>query len=264
MTNSADWKQFWEEKAKAGVSDFEVDRLTGPQDEEVERRAEQVLINFIAPGEQETVLDAGCGTGINILRLHTRVRRIIGIDYSAGSVKRCQRRMQEHGIKNAEVQEASVTSVPLSSHSVDRLLCMSVFHYLNDGEVNQALREFVRVLKPGGHLIFHVKNLTSPYWATLKPAKKVKAMLTGGKKGKLPEYIRPFRWYVTALTSLGCDILDYDSFSLLTLDLLPRKLVHWIRAFEIRHHGDWPYRQKLIRRHGAELFIKARVPGMSA
>lgn len=258
MNSLFDWRQFWEQKSRVSLSDYEVDRLSHPQDQEIEKLAEQELINFIAPGESETILDAGCGTGINILRLHSRVRRIIGIDYSSGSLERCQRRIQEHGVKNADVQEASVTAIPLPTCSVDKILCLSVLHYLNDQEVRQALMEFVRVLRPGGVVVFHVKNLSSLYWATLRPAKKLKAFL---KKGKLIEHVRGFQWYVNELASLECSIVDYDSFNLLTVDVMPEKLASAVRGFEMRRHGDLLFRNPFVRRHGAELMIKTRVPG---
>jgi ubiquinone/menaquinone biosynthesis C-methylase UbiE len=259
MNRPTNWRQFWEDKARVAVSDFEVDRLNRPQNEEIEKLAEQELINFIAPSESETLLDAGCGTGVNILRLHAHVKRIFGIDYSSGSLERCQRKIQNGGIKNASIQEASVTSVPLPECSVDKVLCLSVLHYLSDEEVHQALGEFVRVLAPGGIIILHVKNLSSPYWLTLQPVKKLKALLTNGK---LMEHVRSFRWYVRELASFGCSVVDYDSFNLLMIDKLPQRLVTAIREFEIRHHRSPLFRKAFLRRHGAELLIKAKVTGV--
>lgn len=257
MKSPTEWRQFWEQKSRVSISDVEIDRLTSAQDQEIDDLAERELINFIAPSESEVILDAGCGTGTNILRLHSRVKRIFGIDYSSGSLQRCRRKIQEHGVKNSAVQEASVTAIPLASRSVDKVLCLSVLHYLNDMEVRQALTEFVRVLRPGGVVVFHVKNLSSLYWVTLRPAKKLKELL---KRGKLIEYVRNFQWYVDELALLGCSVVGYDSFNLAIVDVMPRKLVSAVRAFEIRHHNEFLFRSRLIRRHGAELMIKARTP----
>jgi len=255
MNRSNDWRQFWDQKARMSVSDFEVDRLRHTQDEKIEQLSEQELIKFIAPAESEIVLDAGCGTGMNILRIHSRVKRIVGIDFSSELLQRCRRRIQEHGIANAEVQEANVTAVPLPSCSVDKVLCMSVLHYLNDLEVRQALTEFVRVLRPGGVMVFHVKNLSSLYWATLRPAKKLKEVL---KRTNLIEHVRRVRWYSDELASLGCSVEDYDSFNLFIIDKMPEKLVSAVRGFEIRHHNDVFFRSSFARSHGAELMIKAK------
>lgn len=258
MKSPVDWKQVWEQRSRGSISDFQLDRGRHAHDQEIENLSERELIEFIEPGASETVLDAGCGTGVNILRVHSRVRKVIGIDYSSGSLDRCQKRIQEHGIANAQVRTASVTSIPLPDRSVDKILCMSVLQYLDQREFRQAVMEFVRVLTPGGIIILHVKNLSSLYWLTLWPAKKLTRFLKG--RGQI-EYVRHFQWYVNELRSLGCSILGYDSFNLLTIDKMPPRLVSFVRGFELRHHNNFLFRNLLVRRYGAELMIKARTPG---
>lgn len=255
------WRQVWERKSGGTVSDFEVDRLRPVLDQEVEDLSEQELINFIEPKSFESLLDAGCGTGVNILRLHSRIRNVVGFDYAWGSLKRCQQRIQAHNIRNARLCMASVVAIPLPDCSVDKILCLSVFQYLNDTEVRQALEEFVRILKPGGTLILHVKNFWSLYWTTLLLAKKLKALL--GKNPRV-EHLRSFSWYVNELKHLGCTVLDYDSFDLLMLDVIPPRLVPFVRRFELRNHRSFFFRFAFTRRHGAELMIKAKVPARGA
>jgi SAM-dependent methyltransferase len=255
MSNASGWREFWEKKARAASSDFEVDRLNRPQDEEVENRAEQELLRFIGPNDQETVLDAGCGTGVNIVRLHGKVARIFGMDYAAASVQRCRRKLQEYGIHNAHIQVASVTAVPLASQSVDKVLCLSVLHYLDDEEVERALREFARVLRPGGEMILHVKNLSSLYWTSLRLAKKMKALF---RKRGLSEHVRSFGWYEKKLESLGFSVVECDSFNLLVIDMAPQWATSRIRRFEVMNHGSGFFRGTLARKHGAELMMKAR------
>jgi ubiquinone/menaquinone biosynthesis C-methylase UbiE len=257
MNTSVDWKQVWEERSKAAASDFQLDRGRSPHDDETEQMSEKLLINFIEPNTSEIVLDAGCGTGVNILRLHSRVAELIGMDYSSGSLGRCEKRLREQAIKNARVHVGSVTAIALPDCCVDKVLCMSVLQYLDEREVYQAFGEFIRVLRPGGVIVLHVKNLSSLYWSTLWPAKKMTAYLKG--RGKI-EYVRQFKWYVRKLAALGCIVLDYDSFNLLTIDVMPEKVVSSLRGFEIRHHNGRFFGNMFVRRHGAELMIKARTP----
>jgi ubiquinone/menaquinone biosynthesis C-methylase UbiE len=256
VRDSNSWRRIWEDKSRENVSDFELDRGISPRDREIEDLSEQELVNFIDARQSETLLDIGCGTGVNILRLHSRVSDILGIDYAWGLLERCQKRIHAHKIENAHLCHASAAAIPLRDCSVDRLLCLSVIQYLNDDEVRQALREFVRVLIPGGTIILHVKNLSSLYWSTLRVAKKLKASL--GMSTRI-EYFRPFRWYVNELESLNCHIVDYNSFNLLTLEGMPRKLLSSLQRFELRHYGDPLLRISFLRRHGAELKIKAKV-----
>lgn len=258
MNSSVNWKQVWEDKSSGRLSDFELDRGRSLLDLEIENLSEQRLVKFIEPKEFETLLDAGCGTGMNIVRLHSRVQNIIGIDYSRGSLERCQKTIKARNIKNAHVCIASVTDIPLPDGSVNKIVLLSVLQYLDDAEVRQVLREFIRVLVPDGVIILHVKNLSSLYWSTLRFFKKVKSFLGGITQ---IEHVRTFQWYANELASLNCNILDYDSFNVLILDVMPQKLVSLVRRFEMRHHGDLPFRHSFMRRHGAELLLKTKVPG---
>jgi SAM-dependent methyltransferase len=260
MRDSNNWRQVWEDKSRKNVPDFELDRGISPRDREIETLSEQELINFIEPKQSDVVLDTGCGTGVNILRLHSKVTSVIGFDYAWGLVERCQRRIRSHEIKNAHLCQASTTAIPVPDCSVDRILCLSVMQYLSDEEFRQTLREFVRVLAPGGILILHVKNLSSLYWWTLRLAKRMKALL--GMRPRI-EYFRPFRWYVNELEGANCHILDYNSFNVLTLEGMPKNLLSFFQRFELRHHNGRLLRRAFLRRHGAELKIKAEVMGSS-
>jgi ubiquinone/menaquinone biosynthesis C-methylase UbiE len=156
---------------------------------------------------------------------------------------------------------ASVSAIPLPDRSVDKVLCLSVFQYLDDREVGQALREFIRVLSPGGVIVLHVKNLSSLYWLTLRIVKRLKVLF---RRGTRIEHLRSFRWYVNELTSLGCRVQDYNSFNLLAIDGMPKSVLSSIQRFELRHHGEPVFKAPFLRRHGAELKIKATVAGCFA
>ena len=258
MTDSHRWRQFWEDKSKANVADFEVDRLRPPGDQEIENLSEQELVNFTAPERLETILDAGCGTGVNILRLHSRARNIIGIDYAWGSLERCQKRIQTHRVTNAHLCLASVTAIPLPDCSVDRVLCLSVLQYMDDEEVRQVLRELVRVLSPGGVIILHVKNSSSLYWSTLRLAKALMGLL---RRTNPLCYLRSFRWYAHELRRLNCTVLDYNSFNLLTFERMPKRLLSLLQRCELRYRHTRLLRTPAVRGRGADLKIKAAVAG---
>lgn len=256
MKTSISWRRVWEDRSREDVPDFELDRGTSPRDPEIEDLSEKELVSFIEPREFETLLDMGCGTGVNMLRLYSKVRNIIGIDYAWGLLERCQKRIQAHEIKNAHLCHASATAIPLPDCTVDRILCLSVLQYLNNEEVRQALKEFVRVLTPRGVIILHVKNLSSLYWSTLWLVKKLKALL--GMNTRI-EYFRTFRWYINELESLNCHIQDYNSFNLLTLDRMPKRILSFLQEYELKHYRNQFFRLPFVRCHGAELKIKARV-----
>lgn len=254
MNNTIQWREVWEATSRESVPDFELDRGMSPRDPETEALSEREHVNFIDPSEYDVVLDAGCGTGSNMLRLHSQVREIIGIDYAYGSIDRCRKRIQAQQIHNARVCVASLTSIPLPDCVVSLILCFSVLQYLNDEEVRCALKEFVRVLRPGGIIILHVKNSSSLYWSTLRIAKQMKMFL---KLTTRTYYLRPFRWYVNELEHVNCRVLDYRSFNLLTCDCMPSRLVTALQRFEFRRYAGLLLRTTFVRRHGADLKIKA-------
>lgn len=154
MNTAINWRRFWEDNSTEDVPDFKLDHGISPREYAIEKLSERELLDFIEPKPHETLLDAGCGTGANILSLHSRVRNIIGIDFAQGSLERCQKKIHAHRIENVQVYLSGVTALPLPDCSVDKILCLSVLQYLDDDEVRQALREFVRVLLPGESSFF--------------------------------------------------------------------------------------------------------------
>ena len=255
MSKSTDRKQFWDERSQTASSDFELDHGTRPG-LELERLSERALLSFVNPQPNQSVFDAGCGTGGNILLLHSRVKYIVGMDYSAGTVTRCRNRIQSKGIKNVDVIEGSITQTPLSNDSIDTVLCTSVLQYLNDSELRCALSEFVRILKDGGSLVLHVKNLSSLYLSTLWLVKRLKLLLR--RHTKL-EYYRSFSWYARTLKTFGFEIVDYNSFNLFMLDIFHPRLISYLEKLELRNYNKGLFGTGFMRRRGYDLNIKARL-----
>lgn len=256
MKDRQDWKQFWEVKAAPGVSDFEFDRGTAPRDSELDLLSNRELLCFIGPQASDVVLDAGCGTGANILLLQSVVGRIIAMDYSGAAVMRCRKRLAPRGVANVRLLQGDVCSIPLAARSADRILCMSVLHYLTDDQVRATLRDFRRVLSDGGTLILHVKNLASLYLCTLWLMKRLLLFL--GRETRL-ENFRTFSWYARELQGAGFKITAYNSFNIFVVEKMPRKLVIWLQRMELAHRDRFPLRLPFLRRRGADLKLRATV-----
>jgi ubiquinone/menaquinone biosynthesis C-methylase UbiE len=99
------------------------------------------------------VVDVGCGFGRSIKLLHEcfAPRQLIGIDIDAQLLQISAADAKRDGIA-AEFRQAGCKHLPLASQSADIVLCHQTFHHLVDQA--RALREFHRVLKPGGLLLF--------------------------------------------------------------------------------------------------------------
>jgi ubiquinone/menaquinone biosynthesis C-methylase UbiE len=255
MSHSDYWRKFWDARGEKAISDYEVDHGHGPGDE-IQALSEQELLRFIDPQPDETIFDAGCGTGGNIVLLSPRVKEIIGMDYSRGATERCQRRIDSSQLGNAKVVQGNVTKVPLPDGSVDKVLCVSLLQYMDDSEVACALSELKRILHHEGVIILHVKNLSSLYLASLWAVKRVKMLL---KKQTKLEFYRSFSWYVKTLRACGFEIVDYNSFSLLMFDGMPNRLLLLLQRLELQNCNNPFFRLGFLRRHGSELKIKARL-----
>lgn len=102
----------------------------------------------IKPGS--TVLDVGCGTGVFIPFLLSRIGgegRLVALDVAEEMLKRARAK----GFKDIEYLLADVTSIPLGDEVFDAVVCYSSFPHFQDKP--RALAEINRVTKSGGRLL---------------------------------------------------------------------------------------------------------------
>ncbi|MEB3209699.1 MAG: class I SAM-dependent methyltransferase [Leptolyngbyaceae bacterium] len=102
--------------------------------------------------EGKIILDAGCGSGYNALRLATANpgAQIVGIDLSPESVKLAEKRLQYHGVEDAEFHAMSIEDIPQLGLEFDYINCDEVLYLLPDPQVG--LNTLMSVLKPDGIL----------------------------------------------------------------------------------------------------------------
>lgn len=105
----------------------------------------------LEPGE--TVLDLGCGAGIDSILAARRTGpagRVLALDFLPEMLQRTAAAAAEAGLDNVEPLEGDLEAIPLPDASVD--------HVISNGVINLAprkarvLAECARVLRPGGKL----------------------------------------------------------------------------------------------------------------
>jgi len=99
------------------------------------------------------VVDVGCGSGYSLPKLAHRFapQQLIGVDIDPEMLRAAGEEAARARVA-VRLVESSSTRIPLPDGSADLLFCHQTFHHLVEQEA--ALAEFLRVLKPGGVLLF--------------------------------------------------------------------------------------------------------------
>ena len=100
----------------------------------------------------KTVLEVGCGTGLILHRVARFARSAVGIDLSGGMLVKAQQR----GLR---VAQASATALPIATASVDVAYSFKVLAHIPD--IEGAMREMARVVRPGGWVLAEFYNARS-------------------------------------------------------------------------------------------------------
>lgn len=101
--------------------------------------------------ETDTIVDIGCGSGLNIRRLHQKSpkAKTYGVDYSSTSVKKSttlNKELVEKG--EIEVIEANVQNMPFGEDTFDIVTAFETVYFWPT--IVDSFKEVKRILKPNG------------------------------------------------------------------------------------------------------------------
>lgn len=157
MTEAASY----EERAKAIFSD-RADLYTtslAHTDQQVLGR----LVEIANPQEDWRVLDIGTGTGHTALALAPHVREVIGLDLTEEMLVEARKLADERDVVTVSFQVADVHQLPRElDGSFDLVTCRRAAHHFSD--IDRALIEMVRTLRPGGMLLIDDRSVPEDDW----------------------------------------------------------------------------------------------------
>jgi ubiquinone/menaquinone biosynthesis C-methylase UbiE len=120
-----------------------------------------VEICQLQPGDQ--VLDAATGTGFAACASARAVGsdgHVVGVDISPGMLREARTAMNRAGLTNIDFLEADVVHLPAAfATRFDAVICAAGLLYM---QFDDALREWHRVLRPGGRIAFSTMRAGSP------------------------------------------------------------------------------------------------------
>ena len=137
-------------------------RMLGYDPLELERLPAEVTARFAGVGNPHaiaalrvgaTVLDVGCGAGMDLLLAAGHVGptgRAIGVDMTFAMRAQATAGALACGLTNVEVRSGNATELPVDGRSIDVVISNGVLNLVPSKD--RAIAEIARVLKPGGRV----------------------------------------------------------------------------------------------------------------
>jgi ubiquinone/menaquinone biosynthesis C-methylase UbiE len=108
------------------------------------------VIELVRPAPDDVVLDVATGTGHAALALAPHVAKVVGLDLSPAMLERAVAAARGAGLKNITWIRGDALRLPFADGSFDAYVARSAPHHFVD--LDGALREALRVLRPGGRI----------------------------------------------------------------------------------------------------------------
>jgi SAM-dependent methyltransferase len=153
-TNPAKGFHFHTGRPLARILEYPDEWLEGVPESSIESFAgtgNPFSLGVLEPGGR--VVDVGCGAGIDSLIAAKMVGpegRVVGVDMTPIMLDKARRAAREAGLDNAEFRQGYAEELPIPDAWADVVISNGVLNLMPDKP--SALREMLRVLKPGGRL----------------------------------------------------------------------------------------------------------------
>jgi ubiquinone/menaquinone biosynthesis C-methylase UbiE len=181
----------------------------------------------------ERVLEVGCGGGYltcEAARFVGPTGRVCAIDISPDQIAAAKQRCAEFGW--VECRTADIASPPHGDAEFDAVFAVQVLEYLTD--LDAALRQIHRMLRPGGRLVIVATDWSSAVWHSENPSRMQRVLTAWAPHTPcrdLPAIL------AARLRSAGIQPLRQTAIPILNTSYNPASFSYWvaqaIRAFVV-------------------------------
>lgn len=138
------WNQYHYQNRQEGQDLDWGEQWTGP------------FIQVLAPAKVSTVLDLGCGTGNDVLRLARAGFQVTGFDYAKEAIWQARAKA---GSSAAFIVADMARPLPFPDDCFDAVMSNVAAHMFSDAITRAVFREVGRVVRPNGLFLFHLNAL---------------------------------------------------------------------------------------------------------
>lgn len=118
-----------------------------------------IIADSLKDYDRAKILDVGCGPGMMAYHSIAREFEFFGIDISEKMIDECNNKFRKEKFVNFSV--GKIQKLDFSDDLFDVVLCMGILEHVPKDEIECALSEINRVLKPGGQVIISLMNENS-------------------------------------------------------------------------------------------------------
>jgi len=125
----------------------------------VKKYESELILDLLKPVCGETILDAGCGTGVFTLDILSVGARIVGLDISFPMLWRAREKAGRYAFSPVM---GDIATLPFREGSFDKVVSITAIEFISDAR--SAVAELLRVTKKRGVIVVGNLNSLSP-WA---------------------------------------------------------------------------------------------------
>ena len=187
------------------------------------------LIELAQPQPAWRMLDVATGTGHTAFAFSPYVAEIVGIDLTPRMLAEAEKLAAQQGVRNVRFVEADIHELPFDDETFDDeqfdlVTCRRGVHHFSD--IEEALAEMVRMLKPGGVLLIDDRSVPEDDFVD-----SIMNRLDWLHDELHVREYRPSEWRAM-LTAAGCQVLALELYvrhrplSSLTERVSPQNVAH--------------------------------------